>query len=145
MGFGAFGKEARLHGGGFWDKLKGFGQKILSGAGKVLDVARPLVGTVAGVADVIKPGLGGAINTGFGIADGIVGSLKGGENRGPRGAPIDSNRLARFNSKFKPTFKSNGKVDSILNNRISAPRKVETYDSEEDESNDSDEIDEIDE
>jgi hypothetical protein len=135
MGFGAFGKETRLHGGGFWDKLKGFGQKIISGAGKVLDVAGNLVGTVAAVADTIKPGLGGAINTGFSIADGITGSLK----RGDGGTmSIDPGRLAKFNSEHKGMKRSgqreNLKVNSILNKRLSVPKRAQVYDSDEDNS-----------
>jgi hypothetical protein len=157
MGFGAFGKDLRLRGGGFLSKIGGFVNRVTS-------AVKPFVGIAAGVADKCTPGLGSAIQTGFDVVDGISGQLKGGASPSGRkdydlppslntytNTPagkraIDSRRLAQFNSQFKPTFKPNGKVDSILNNRIQAPRLAgggaQTYDSDEDGSEVSDEVSE---
>jgi hypothetical protein len=157
MGFGAFGKDLRLRGGGFLQQLGGFVNRITS-------ALKPVAGTIAGVIDHFAPGVGSAIKTGFDVVDVISGQLKGGASPSGRkdydlppslntytNTPagkraIDSRRLAQFNSQFKPTFKPNGKVDSILNNRIQAPRLAgggaQTYDSDEDGSEVSDEVSE---
>jgi hypothetical protein len=53
MGFGAFGKETRLHGGGFLQKLGGF-------VNRVTTALKPVAGTIAGVVDHFVPGVGRA-------------------------------------------------------------------------------------
>jgi hypothetical protein len=125
--------------------------KIGGFVNRVTSAVKPFVGIAAGVAAEFEPGLGSAIQTGFDVVDGISGQLKGGappsrsiyaNTPGKPKAfdrmekqPVDSRRLAQFNSQFKPTFKPNGKVDSILSNRIQSPRLAgggsQTYDSDE--------------
>jgi hypothetical protein len=139
MGFGAFGKEVRLHGGGFLQKLGGFVNRITS-------TLKPVVGIAAGIADKIKPGLGTAIQTGFDVVDGVSGSLKGGGNSY---AVVEPTRLAKLNKDWKfedkghprargrmiggdPEPSQNLKVDSILNKRLSVPQRAQMYDSDED-------------
>jgi hypothetical protein len=114
-------------------------QQIGGFVNRATSAVKPFVGIAANVADKFKPGLASAIQTGFDVVDGISGQLKGGApSLSPSGRSIyadspgkqaiDSRRLAQFNSQFKPTFKPNGKVDSILNNRIQSPRKPEAID-----------------
>jgi hypothetical protein len=126
MGFGAFGKETRLHGGGFLQKLGGFVNRITS-------ALKPVAGTIAGVVDHFAPGVGTAIKTGFDVVDGISGQLKGGGTMA-----IDPVRLAKFNAENKGVKRSapreNLKVDSILNKRLSVPRRAQVYDSDDDNS-----------
>jgi phage-related protein len=128
MGFGAFGKETRLHGGGFFNKIGSFVNNITS-------AVKPFVGTVAGIADSIKPGLGGAINTGFNMVDGISAGLKGGARQAPRLGGSRPFGVAKRNlaSGRSNVQQSLDKVNSILNSRV--PKRVERFDSEEYESN----------
>lgn len=135
MGFGAFGKDLRLRGGGFFGSLArtvgNVARKIGGAVNTVTTAVKPFVGTVAGIADAIKPGAGDMINTGFNIADGISGSLKGAGKESINSANRFTNR---FDKSKQPTqFKGTSdwgverpkvspgrgvKVDSILRNPI---------------------------
>jgi hypothetical protein len=120
MGFGQFGKETRLHGGSIFGKIGGFVNKITT-------ALKPVAGTITGVIAHFAPGVGSAIKTGFDVVDSISGQLKGGNG----GNVIEPSRLAKFNAETKGRPRPNQKVDSILNKRLSVPKRAQIYDSEE--------------
>jgi hypothetical protein len=61
--------------------------------------------------------------------DGLSGKLKGGTGGGN---VIEPSRLAKFNAEVRPKQRENLKVDSILNKRLSVPKRRQIYDSDED-------------
>jgi hypothetical protein len=119
MGFGVFGKNLRggLYGGGFFDKIwngvKNLGNTLVTGAGKVMDVAKPFVPIAGQVLDQFKPGAGTMLTTGFDVADGIRNKLNGG-----LGNPSTN--------KAKIAPRSKAPVDSVLRNPI-VPKRAPVY------------------
>jgi hypothetical protein len=134
MGFGAFGKETRLRGGGIFSKIGGFINKLTT-------FAKPFVGVGTQLLDKVKPGLGTAIGTGFNIVDNISGKLKGGGK-----GPVDDSRLERFKKDFEVSgtgkkAQIHPKVDWILSNKLTVPKRAPVYNESSDGEYESEEYD----
>jgi hypothetical protein len=134
MGFGAFGQETRLRGGGIFGKIGGFINRITT-------AVKPFVGVGTELLNQVKPGLGTAIGTGFDIVDNISGKLKGGGK-----GPVDDSRLAKFKRDFEVSgtgkkTQIHPRVDSILSNKLTVPKRAPVYNESSDGEYESEEYD----